>query len=124
MQLRYVYSELGQGLRRNLTMHLAVILTLVVSLTLVGIGLLFQQQATRAADHFGNQLQITVYLCRLNDSNPVCPNPVTEAQKTEIEAVVDATRRSRAIASSPARSPSRRPRSSTARSCSPARTPR
>ncbi|GAB3031144.1 cell division protein FtsX [Nocardioides flavus (ex Wang et al. 2016)] len=88
MQLRYVSSELGQGLRRNLTMHLAVILTLVVSLTLVGIGLLFQQQATRAADHFGNQLQITVYLCRLNDSNPVCPNPVTEAQKTEIEAVV------------------------------------
>ena len=84
MQLRYVYSELGQGLRRNLTMHLAVILTLVVSLTLVGIGLLFQQQATRAADHFGNQLQITVYLCRLNDSNPVCPNPVTEAQKAEI----------------------------------------
>jgi cell division transport system permease protein len=90
MQLRYVYSELGQGLRRNLTMHLAVILTLVVSLTLVGIGLLFQQQATRAAEHFGNQLQITVYLCRLNDSNPVCPNPVTEAQKAEIEAVVDA----------------------------------
>jgi cell division transport system permease protein len=88
MQLRYVYSELGQGLRRNLTMHLAVILTLVVSLTLVGIGLLFQQQATRAAEHFGNQLQITVYLCRLNDSNPVCPNPVTEAQKAEIEAVV------------------------------------
>ena len=89
MQLRYVYSELGQGLRRNLTMHLAVILTLVVSLTLVGIGLLFQQQATRAADHFGNQLQITVYLCRLNDSNPVCPNPVTDAQKAEIEAVVE-----------------------------------
>jgi cell division transport system permease protein len=89
MQLRYVYSELGQGLRRNLTMHLAVILTLVVSLTLVGIGLLFQQQATRAAEHFGNQLQITVYLCRLNDSNPVCPNPVTEAQKTEIEKVVE-----------------------------------
>lgn len=89
MQLRYVYSELGQGLRRNLTMHLAVILTLVVSLTLVGIGLLFQQQATRAAEHFGNQLQITVYLCRLNDSNPVCPNPVTDAQKAEIEAVVE-----------------------------------
>src|SRR6187431_115501 len=56
MQLRYVYSELGQGLRRNLTMHLAVILTLVVSLTLVGIGLLFQQQATRAAELFGEEL--------------------------------------------------------------------
>ena len=108
MQLRYVYSELGQGLRRNLTMHLAVILTLVVSLTLVGIGLLFQQQATRAAEHFGNQLQITVYLCRLNDSNPVCPNPVTEAQKAEIEAWSTPTRRWRATASSPARWRSRR----------------
>src|SRR5688572_33203833 len=85
MQLRYVYSELGQGLQRNLTMHLAVILTLVVSLTLVGVGLMFQQQASKAAQHFGNQLQITVYLCRLGDSNPVCPNPVTEAQKAELD---------------------------------------
>ena len=89
MQLRYVFSELGQGLRRNLTMHLAVVLTLFVSLTLVGTGLLFNQQASRAAEHWGNQLQITVYLCRQGDSNPVCPNPVTEAQKTEIAQVVE-----------------------------------
>ena len=89
MQLRYVFSELGQGLRRNLTMHLAVILTLVVSLTLVGVGLMFQQQASKAATHFGDQLQITVYLCRNGDTNPVCPNPVTEAQKAEIAQVVE-----------------------------------
>lgn len=88
MQLRYVSTELGQGLRRNLTMHLAVILTLFVSLTLVGLGLLFNQQASKAADHWGNQLQITVYLCRANDSNPVCPNAVSAAQKAEIEQVV------------------------------------
>ena len=49
MQLRYVFSELGQGLRRNLTMHLAVILTLFVSLTLVGMGVLFQQQGNTQA---------------------------------------------------------------------------
>ena len=88
MQLRYVYSELGQGLRRNLSMHLAVILTLFVSLTLVGMGVLFQQQATKAAEQWGNQLQITVFLCRNGDSNPVCPSSVTDAQKTDIEAVV------------------------------------
>ena len=45
MQLRYVFSELGQGLRRNLSMHVAVILTLFVSLTLVGLGVLLNQQA-------------------------------------------------------------------------------
>lgn len=89
MQPRHVLSELGQGLRRNLTMHLAVILTLFVSLTLVGMGVLFNQQATKAADHWGNQLQITVYLCRNGDSNPVCPNAVTEPQKAEITQVIE-----------------------------------
>lgn len=88
MQLRYVFSELGQGLRRNLSMHLAVVLTLFVSLTLVGLGLMFQQQATRAAEQWGNQLQITVFLCRNGDSNPTCPNAVTDAQKADIEQVV------------------------------------
>ena len=89
MQQRFVFTELGQGLRRNLSMHLAVILTLFVSLTLVGLGVLFNQQASKAAEHWGNQLQITVYLCRVNDSSAVCPNAVTEAQKAEISAVVE-----------------------------------
>jgi cell division transport system permease protein len=88
MQLRYVFSELGQGLRRNLSMHLAVVLTLFVSLTLVGLGVLFNQQATKAADHWGSQLQITVFLCRADDSNPACAGEVTDAQRTEIEQVV------------------------------------
>ncbi|MGN0062869.1 MAG: permease-like cell division protein FtsX [Nocardioides sp.] len=89
MQLRYVFSELGQGLRRNLSMHLAVILTLFVSLTLVGLGVLFNQQATKAANQFGNELQITVWLCKDNDDQPACTSEVTDAQKTAIEEVVE-----------------------------------
>ena len=54
MQLRYVFSELGQGLRRNLSMHIAVILTLFVSLTLVGFGILLNQQADKAAHQWGS----------------------------------------------------------------------
>jgi cell division transport system permease protein len=88
MQLRYVFSELGQGLRRNLSMHLAVVLTLFVSLTLVGLGVLFNQQATKAAEHWGSQLQITVFLCRADDGNPACAGEVTDAQRSEIETVV------------------------------------
>ena len=34
MQLRHVSTNLRQGLRRNMSMHAAVILTLFVSLTL------------------------------------------------------------------------------------------
>ena len=88
MQLRYVFSELGQGLRRNLSMHLAVILTLFVSLTLVGLGVLLNQQAIKAGDQWGNELQITVFLCRDNDENPACPTEVTDAQQQAIEKVV------------------------------------
>lgn len=89
MQLRYVFSELGQGLRRNLSMHLAVILTLFVSLTLVGLGVLLNQQAIRAGEQWGNELQVTVFLCRDGDENPACPTEVTGAQQQAIEQVVE-----------------------------------
>ena len=45
MQFRYVFSELGQGLRRNVSMHIAVVLTLFVSMTLLGLGVLMKQQS-------------------------------------------------------------------------------
>jgi cell division transport system permease protein len=89
MQLRYVFSELGQGLRRNLSMHIAVVLTLFVSLTLVGLGLLLNQQADKAAQHWGSQLQITVWLCKDKDDNPACTGEVTDTQKAAIEKVVE-----------------------------------
>ncbi len=89
MQLRYVFSELGQGLRRNLSMHVAVILTLFVSLTLVGLGVLLNQQADKATEQWGNELQITAFLCKDRDDNPACTGEVTEAQKAAIEAVVE-----------------------------------
>ncbi len=90
MQLRYVFTELGQGLRRNLSMHIAVVLTLFVSLTLVGLGVLLNQQADKAAEHWGNQLQITVWLCKDNDDNPACTGEVTDTQKAAIDKVVSA----------------------------------
>ena len=40
MQLRYVFSETTSGLRRNVSMSIALIVTIFVSLTLVGMGLL------------------------------------------------------------------------------------
>jgi cell division transport system permease protein len=90
MQLRYVFTELGQGLRRNLSMHIAVVLTLFVSLTLAGLGVLLIQEAGKVADRWGSQLQIAVYLCSQHDGNPSCTGEVTAAQKAAIQKVVDA----------------------------------
>jgi cell division transport system permease protein len=89
MQLTYVFSELGNGLKRNLSMTIAVIVTIFVSLTLVGMGLLLNAQAEKAQDYWGSKLQITVFLCNQNSATANCVNgEVTEAQKAEIQRVL------------------------------------
>jgi cell division transport system permease protein len=89
--MRYVFSELGQSLRRNLSMHIAVILTLFISLTLVGLGVLLNRQSDRITERYGSELQITVFLCRDGDDNPSCATEVTDAQRTQITGVIKAS---------------------------------
>jgi cell division transport system permease protein len=89
MQLRYVFTELAIGLRRNLSMHVAVILTLFVSLSLVGLGVLLNQEAKKVSDQWGSQLTVTVYLCSRNDGNPACTGQVTDSQRAAIQKVID-----------------------------------
>jgi cell division transport system permease protein len=90
MQLTYVFSELGNGLKRNVSMTIAVIVTIFVSLTLVGMGLLLNAQADKAEEYWGSKLQITVFLCNQNSTTANCVDgEVTAAQKESIENVLD-----------------------------------
>ncbi len=90
MQLTYVFSELGNGLKRNVSMTIAVIVTIFVSLTLVGMGLLLNAQAHKAQEYWGSKLQITIFLCNQNSSSANCVNgEVTPAQKQAIEKVLN-----------------------------------
>jgi cell division transport system permease protein len=88
MQLRYLFTELRSGLRRNVSMHIAVVLTLFVSMTLLGLGVLMKQQGDIATRYLGSQLQVTVYLCRDGDVEPSCVGEVTEEQKAAIETAI------------------------------------
>ena len=85
MQLRYAFSETATGLRRNVSMSIALIVTIVVSLTLVGMGLLLNSQADKAERFWGNKLQITVFMCNQNSRTPNCAGEVTAAQRTAIK---------------------------------------
>ena len=90
MQLTYVFSELGNGLKRNVSMSIAVIVTIFVSLTLVGMGLLLNAQADKAEEYWGSKLQITVFLCNQNSMTANCVNgEVTTPQKQEVEKVLE-----------------------------------
>ena len=88
MQLRYVFSETATGLRRNVSMSVALIVTIFVSLTLVGMGLLLNAQAEKAEKFWGNKLEITVFMCNQNSKTATCTGEVTPAQKAQIENVI------------------------------------
>src|SRR4051794_15215814 len=89
MQLTYVFSELGNGLRRNVSMTIAVIVTMFVSLTLVGLGILLNTQADKAEEFWGDRLQITVFMCTDNSPGAACINgKATGAQKAAVEKVL------------------------------------
>ena len=90
MQLRYVFSETTTGLRRNVSMSIALIVTIFVSLTLVGMGLLLNAQADKAQRFWGSKLQITVFLCNQNSKTPNCGSgEVDAAQRTAVRRVLD-----------------------------------
>ena len=55
MQLRYVFSETATGLRRNVSMTVALVVTIFVSLTLVGVGLLLNAQAPQRGKRCGRR---------------------------------------------------------------------
>lgn len=90
MALKYVFSETGSGLRRNVSMSIALVVTIFVSLTLVGMGLLLNAQAHKAEQSWGSKLQITAFLCNQNSQSPNCDKAnVTAEQKAAIRQVLD-----------------------------------
>ena len=70
-------------------MSIALIVTIFVSLTLVGMGLLLNAQADKAEKFWGDKLQITVFMCNQNSKAANCTGEVTPAQKTAIKGVID-----------------------------------
>ena len=79
MRIRQVVSEALLGLRRNLVMSVAAVLTVAVSLAFVGAALLVIQTTREIRDIFYTQIEISIFLT----------NEVTEAQRAEIPKVLD-----------------------------------
>jgi cell division transport system permease protein len=62
LKIDYVLRETGSNLTRNVTLTLASILTVVVSLTLFGSALLLQQGVQNANNRFKGGIEFIVYL--------------------------------------------------------------
>jgi cell division transport system permease protein len=90
MRFRHIFSETGAGLRQNLTMTLAVIMTMWVSLSLFGAGLLANQQVDLMKGRWYDKIEISVFLCTKDTRGDQCEvgQDVTQAQKDAIQQVL------------------------------------
>ncbi|AGP57420.1 MULTISPECIES: permease-like cell division protein FtsX [Streptomyces] len=88
MRAQFVLSEIGVGLRRNLTMTFAVIVSVALSLALFGGSLLMREQVSTMKGYWYDKVNVSIFLCNKNDketSANCAKGAVTEAQKQEIE---------------------------------------
>ena len=91
MRARFLFSEVRIGLRRNLTMTFAVIVTTAISLSLLGVGLLANAQVTAMKDYWYDKIEVSVYLCGSLSDTPSCVGGiVTQEQRLSIKSDLDA----------------------------------
>ena len=79
-------SEVGIGLRRNLTMTFAVMITVAISLSLLGVGLLANSQVRVMKDYWYDKIEVSIFLCgSLSESASCGKGVITQEQKIDIQ---------------------------------------
>ena len=62
MRAKYVLSEVATGLWRNLTMTIAMMITMAVSLTMFGASLLLFWQVQKLQDYYYTRVEVSIFL--------------------------------------------------------------
>jgi len=87
MRLGYVFGEAAQGLKRNLSMVVSIVLVTFLSLSFVGTAALLQLQIGQMKNYWYDRAQVAVYLCSEFSPAEACPQGEASADvKTAIEA--------------------------------------
>jgi len=71
MRVQFVMSEIGVGLRRNLTMTIAVIVSVALSLALAGAAILLNTQVGTMRGYWNSRVEVSVFFCNKTDSENV-----------------------------------------------------
>jgi len=62
MRAKYVLSEVLTGLWRNVTMTIAMIITMAVSLTMLGASLMLYMQVNEMRDFYYGKIEVSIFL--------------------------------------------------------------
>jgi cell division transport system permease protein len=79
MRLKYVFNEVLVGLWRNVTMTVAMIITMSVSLTMLGASVLMYMQVDRMKSFYYGEIEVSIFL----------REDVTDAQSAAISQAID-----------------------------------
>jgi cell division transport system permease protein len=91
MRVSLLAKETGVGLRRNLSLTVAVVITVAITLALTGFGVLISKEIALVKDVFVNRINVSVYLCGKTSLEPTCGGQaVTQAQRESIRADLEA----------------------------------
>ncbi len=90
--MRHTFRETWSGLRRNLAMTIAVIVTMAVSLSLLGAGILTALEVNLAKSSLYGKIEISVFMCTENTVGGRCEpgKGTTEAQRDQIRETLEA----------------------------------
>ncbi len=90
MRLRFIFGEVFNGLRRNGTMALSVVLVTFVSLTFVGAAALTQMQVNNLKDDWYGKVEVSVFLCPDSSRDVQCAaGRATTSQEEAIRSVLN-----------------------------------
>jgi cell division transport system permease protein len=90
MRASFIVHEIGIGLRRNLIMTLAMVITTAVSLGFLGTAVLFNQQVSVMKDFWYDKVEVSVFLCGDDSEGASCAaGEVTQDQRESIRADLD-----------------------------------
>lgn len=85
MRLGLILGEVANGLRRNVSMVISVVLVTFISLTFVGAAILLQMQIGQMKGYWYDRAQVAIYMCTSVDTTGNCTQ--TEATQAQIDAV-------------------------------------
>ncbi|GAA3653206.1 permease-like cell division protein FtsX [Nonomuraea antimicrobica] len=92
MRANFIFSEVWIGLRRNLTMTIAVIITVAVGMAMLGVGLMINSQVGLMKSYWNDKVEISVFLCKKGSAMPACDGKaITPAQTKELEELIKGT---------------------------------
>jgi cell division transport system permease protein len=88
MRFSFVSKEVGSGLRRNFTMTVALIVSVAVSLSLVGAALLMSAQVDRMKGYWYDKIEVSIFLCGNTSVAFTCTGAVTDEQRKNVETIL------------------------------------